>query len=346
MDNRYFWKGEDINNLTNDDSELADITTYFDNFPGNIVELGISTANNPTGFTTNSGYTNLKDIPENTSYYCYRSGEEANESPLYTITNENVFTKDYTTDSTKLNRIVVKNHNLGIVANETTYNIPTWCNAIKIYWKSKNASAGGTGNSISRYHENDTHHLDHNGRHRGGGDDPGHYYNHNREHHTTHHNWADKSGGTGGAGGNATVGWFIKYIKFTAGSNNKILYKITNGSAHENYIKIYENDVLKADYWFKNGTNGNAGTHAGGPIHHNNRDRNNDHAYKSSDDDHIADRHHERHHHRNTSYGGSNGAAGAAGTCSFSNDGGAAYLHYTSWNAGNAYATVYFFKYY
>tara|TARA_B100000925_G_C22008644_1_gene474967 strand:- start:1265 stop:2308 length:1044 start_codon:yes stop_codon:yes gene_type:complete len=346
MSNKYFWKGVDINNLTNSNSELTvdNFSTYFDNFPGDVSDTTPSTDNNPSGFTTNTGYTNFKDIPENTSYYCYNS-EEKDESPLYKITNENVFTKDYTTDSTKLSRIVVRSHNLGVVENETTYNIPTWCNALKFYWKSTNGVSGTTGNNKDKYHYNEKFHENHNGRHRGGGHDPGHYYNHNRENHTEHHNWVYAYGGAGGAGGTGTIGWFIKYIKFTAGSNNTIVYKITNSSAHNNYIKVYENNELKAEYYFKNGTNGNNGEHAGGPIHHSNRNVNNDHHYNSGDDDHVYDRHHERHHHRNTSYNGGAGAAGASGSCTMSNDGNAAYLHYNSSNTGSSYATVFFFKY-
>lgn len=338
MSNKYFWNGVDISDLTG--TTNTGTVGAFVNFPGNTSEVAPLTSQ-PTEFSTNAG--NFTNITENKSWFCYRDDELA---PPFSENGENIFTKNYSTNS-NLKKILVKYDYFN--SGSGTINIPEWCNAVKFFFTSKDGSVGNGGSGLNGGPgHNYDHDLQENERHRGRGNNPNHHWHHKHTHQHHHNNWAARSGGSGGNGGTAMVGWFLKYIQFTAGPNNTIEYSISSGNSGTSSAKVKSAGVTVAQYTFKNGAKGGTGTNASGP-HHNqtaNYHQYNVNLYRQNSNDTFNAYHY--HHQDSYSAGSSNGQKGSTGThgsCNISNSGTGEYLIYRQANTNNSQLWTYYFKY-
>lgn len=339
MSNKYFWNGVDMSDLTGT-TNTGNVGTFV-NFPGNTSEQAPLTSQ-PTAFSTNAG--NFDNITENNSWFCYRDDELA---PPFTENGENIFTKNYSTIS-RLKKILVKYDYF--TSGSGTINIPEWCNAVKFYFQSKNGSKGSNGANLNggpgnNYQYDADHYVAHRGRRN---QNPDHHRHWEQYHHHHHNNWAARSGGTGGNGGTAMVGWFLKYIQFTAGPNNTIEYSLTGGSSGTSSAKLKSDGATVAEYTFKNGTNGGNGGNASGPHHNhalNNWQGQQYQGLRGHNDQFFTLHVHHQSSYSAGSSNGSNGSAGANGSCTINNSGTGEYLIYRQSNTSNSQLWVYYFKY-
>ena len=322
-------------------SRVNELNNKFTNFPGMIAEETKLTSI-PSGFNSNAG--NFNDISENNSWWCYHK-DELSEAPSYFMNDENIFIKNFSHSSLfAKKKIIVKNQVIN--TGSGTINIPEWCNAVKFYFKSKNGTNGVNGNGVGAGpNHNYNQDSDHNFNHRGRGTDPNNHQHHNHNHHHHNNHWAARSGGAAGIGGTATVGWFFKYIKFTAGTDNTIEYSISTSGAGNSNVNLKSNNVTKAQYSFVNGGNGNNGTHATGPDKNHNSNHNYDNTTDKVSDDTWYTYHYAHNFHNNYgSTAGSPGSNGSNGTSTITNDGNAAYLTYIQSN-NEPQLYIYYFKY-
>ena len=157
---------------------------------------------------------------------------------------------------------------------------------------------------------------------------------HNNTH--IHHVYDAKNGGAGGAGGAGKIGWFVNYIKITAGTNNKLLYTVQSGQTGSS-VKIVENGTEKGlitfvdGGWGTNGTDATFGTTA---------DVHDDSGYDNNNSNHT--------HHVSGSEIGSPGDAGDAGTVTYSSlssVNGGIYLNYSHVINDSRKLKVYYFRY-
>jgi hypothetical protein len=371
MANRYYWDGIDLNTLMSQDatSLTSEITSKFGAMQGWVHESGQIT--NPNNFQSNENNGTYNTSIHKNSFYCYCSDEE-DEAPPYFIDRENIFAKDWTT-TTNYKKIHVTK--VSATSGQGTFNIPIWCNAVKIYFKSKTGSNGAQGGSIgtlnkggkhnantnytdSRFIDNSTggrnedrgHSNDH--RQTGNPNDYDRHYNHNKE--QWHHNTDITNGASGAAGGTAgacVLGFFTKYAKFTAGTNNTIDYSFSTSAGGTSIATLKQSGTDIVVYKFKNGANGGTGNSAYWSSHgSNNTNTHHDHAAGNDD---RRDRTHTRHHNHNwpdntVRNGSGNSGDGTAGSLDVANTttGGTKYLAY---NDGETTSTgaiiIYYFKY-
>lgn len=284
MANKYFFDGIDISTLTNSTSTIDNtlITDQFGGFPGVVIDEPRLTSA-PSNFTSNDGAFNSNT--HKPSYFCYNSDEEYETPPFFITNNENVaenlFVKNYSTTGYK--KIRVKNDEF--TSGTGTVLIPDWCNAIKMYFISKNGSPGAEGMDLGPINAKGAKVV--NGttvnQHRGAtGFEPENdydvnYHNHNQtgnsndwdrhDNNTRHHqhNMTDSTarfGGEAGAKGLSCMGWFSKYIKITAGATNTLDYAVSTNTSGTSTVALKEAGSTIANYEFKNATNGTNGSAA------------------------------------------------------------------------------------
>ena len=346
MSSRYYWEGEDIADITGTTSTNSTINGYFSGFPGNTADATeISTQD---GMTTNESDFNSLPIP-NTSYFCYNDDEDA-DAPDYTVNGTSIFTKTISNQ-----RLLVKYTSLSSTAGNGTLSIPSWCNGVKISFRCTNGTIGSTaGSSVSESNYNSNNHNNYNiAENNDHNVNRGFYHNRNNNHHNWNHNqhndqeavWNAQSGGSKGTGGIGKIGWFLKGIQFTAGSNNTIDYSISQTANANSIITVNENGSDIAVVTIKNGENGGSGTDAQSKTtddtHHNG-----DHNHYDVDGDHNTHHHNWNHYnHEQGSTAGVDGSDGSAGTVTFSGST-PIYLYYNNSNTTeNTRATIYYFRY-
>lgn len=346
MSNKYYWDGLDISDITGTTSTSSTINGYFSGFPGNTADATeISTQ---SGIATNAGEFNSLPTP-NTSYFCYNDDEDA-DAPAFIANGKSIFTNNISNQ-----RLLVSNISLSSTSGSGTLSIPSWCNGVKISFRCTNGTNGtGTGSGVtaSNYTEN-AHYVfyniennDHNVNRMG-------YHNRNNHHHNFNENqhddqaavWNAQSGGSPGNGGFGKIGWFLKSIQFTAGSNNTIDYSISQTQNTNSTITVKENDSDIASVTIKNGGNGGSGTDAKAKTTDDTH-YNIDHNHYNVDGDHNT--HHnnfEHYNHEQGSTAGDAGDPGDEGTVAFSGST-PIYLYYNNSNTTeNTRATIYYFRY-
>lgn len=346
MSIKYYWEGVDIADITGTTSTNSTINGYFSDFPGNITNVTEITTQ--SGMTTNaSEFTSLPS--PNTSYFCYNDEEDA-DAPDYTVNGTSIFTKTISNQ-----RLLVKYTSLSSTAGNGTLSIPSWCNGVKISFRCTKGADGATaGSNVSEsdYHSNyhNNYNFAHNNDHNV---NRGFYHNRNNNHHNWNHNehndqehsWSAQTGGSKGTGGIGKIGWFLKGIQFTAGSNNTIDYSITQTAASNSTINIKENGSSIAVVTIKNGGNGGSGTNAQSKTTDDTH-RNVEHGHYDVDGDHNTHHHNWNHYnHEKGSTPGVDGSDGSEGTISF---GGSTpiYLYYNNSNTTeDTRVSIYYFRY-
>ena len=148
----YYWEGVDIADITGTTSTNSNINGYFSNFPGNTANVAeISTQD---GITTNATTFNSLPTP-NTSYFCYNDDEDT-DAPGYALNGKSIFTNNFSNQ-----RLIVSNTSLSSNAGSGTLSIPSWCNGVKIVFRSLKGADGSTGSAVSGSNYNtDTHYDD------------------------------------------------------------------------------------------------------------------------------------------------------------------------------------------
>lgn len=374
MSNRYFWDGVDLNTLIyqNGQNLISEITNNFSGIQGLVYESG--QISNPNNFQSNENNGTYNTSIHKNSYYSYNSDEE-DEAPPFFIDGENIFAKDWST-STNYKKIHVASTSVSSNGGSGTFNIPHWCNAVKIYFRSRTGDVGNTGGSIgavnkggknntfntnytdNRYRENTaggknvTKDYGTNHERTGNSNDWDRRYNHNKE--TWNHNTdvTGASGAAGGAGGACVVGFFTKYAKFTAGTNNTMDYSFSSTNGGTSTATLKQDGTTKVQYNFKNGakgqTGGNAYWQTSGSDNNNGHNRN----HRGNDDDRNYTHTRTNNHNwdQNTVVSGS-GLAGyppAAGSVDVGNTttGDTKYLAYNDGQTTSSSALyIYYFKY-
>lgn len=368
MANRYFWEGIDLNTLMSQDATTltSEITSKYGGMEGWVHETG--QISNPNNFQSNENNGTYNTSIHKNSFYCYCSDEE-DEAPPFFINGENIFTKDWATSANYKKIHVTK---VSATSGSGTFNIPNWCNAVKIYFKSKTGSNGAQGGSIpaqnhqggrkdnttnynhlnfrSKDNRDAYHSKDHNRR--GNSSDWDRHYNHHKtdNHHNTYINHT-KNGGAGGTGGACVLGFFTKYAKFTAGTNNTIDYTFSTNAGGTSTVTLKQNGTDIVVYKFKNGTNGTQGEHAKWDPNQSNNRNNHNHVNHGNDD--RRNNNNTRHNRHNwpdhtavaSSTSGENGTAGSLDVAN-TTTGDTKYLAY---NDGQTTSTgaiiIYYFKY-
>tara|TARA_Y100001970_G_scaffold291773_1_gene430253 strand:+ start:863 stop:1906 length:1044 start_codon:yes stop_codon:yes gene_type:complete len=344
MSSKYYWEGVDMNNLTSSSSTDGTIGGYFSNFPGGL-QNNNTLSSEPTGMVTNE--TSFSALPSpNTSYFCYND-DEADDAPPFQVNGTSIFSSSFSSK-----RLLVSNVSLSKSAGNGTLSIPSWCNGVKIVFYSTKGNDGTTStsnvsgqNTNQNEHNDDYYVYDHNYRGDRGFYRSRHHNNH-RNHHHRHvdrsHNYDSKTGGTGGTGGTGRVGWFLKGVTFTAGSNNTVDYSITQTATANSIITIKESGSDKAVITFGNGGNGGNGSAAQlGTINNNHVNDNNEHH------NHGAYHHNNQNHynHTNGSADGADGADGANGNISFTGQQ-PTYIYYNNSSTSiDTRVTIYYFRY-
>lgn len=341
----YYWEGVDIADITGTSSTNSNINGHFSNFPGNTANVAeISTQD---GITTNATTFNSLPTP-NTSYFCYND-EEDTDAPGYTLNGKSIFTNNFSNQ-----RLIVSNTSLSSNAGSGTLSIPSWCNGIKIVFRSIKGSDGSAGSAVSGSNYNaDTHYDDDYNYNQNNNintnfirrNNRNNHHNNRHNHHDQAHNWSAKSGGAKGIGGLGRIGWFLKGIKFTAGANNTIDYSISTTAASNSTIRAKENGSVITDITIKNGGNGGNGGNAASKTT-DNKNANANHNKGNSYGDHNNHNNNENHYnHRHGSTAGGAGGSGDIGTVEF--DGTTpTYLYYNNPNTSEStMVTIYYFRY-
>ena len=374
MSNRFFWDGVDLNTLIyqNGQNLISEITNKFSGIQGYVYESG--QISNPNNFQSNENNGTYNTSIHKNSYYSYNSDEE-DEAPPFFIDGENIFAKDWTT-STNYKKIHVASTSVSGDGESGTFNIPHWCNAVKIYFRSRTGDVGTTGGSIGAvnkggknntfntiYTDNRYRDDTNGGRNEnkdqgnshdrtGNSNDWDRHYHHNIE--NWHHNTdvTGASGAAGGAGGACVLGFFTKYAKFTAGTNNTMDYSFSSSNGGTSTVTLKQDGTTKVQYKFKNGTKGETGNNAYWRTNNSNNDDNNTRNHRGNDDDRNWT-HTTAHNHRwpnNTAAPGS-GYAGnppTAGSVDVGNTttGDTKYLAYNDGQTTSSSALyIYYFKY-
>jgi hypothetical protein len=264
MSQKFYFNGVDLNDMIDNASSSSNtISNYYTNLPGSTTNTqNMETA--PSGFNSSEGGTTFSKYIHKNTYFCYDTDEEY-EAPPFKIDNENVFSKNFATNTTThSNRIIVHNTEVTQIGS-TTVNIPNWCNAIKLYFVSKEGSAGDYGSAgyASQNYSDVTNNSQNNSDH---------YYQQNsrynrsrnhRHHKSNNHNNKNYNlfSGAGGSGGKGVVMFFYKYIKFAPMSGNQIDVNISDddGGANNATLKHAQDGDLYTWEW-GNGSKGGSGT--------------------------------------------------------------------------------------
>lgn len=349
MSNKYYWEGVSIADITGTTSTNSTINGYFSDFPGNTANATeISTQD---GITTNES--NFSSLPSpNTSYFCYNDDEDT-DAPEYRVNGTSIFTNNISNQ-----RLLVTNVSLSSSAGSGALLLPEWCNGVKIVFRCTKGTDGiaGGGVNASNYNQDSDdsedydHHNNHNVNDNRGLFKNNRNYRNNFDVHRHNHNdqtinIAAQSGGAKGIGGIGRTGWFLKGIRFTAGSNNTIYYSITQTSNSNSTFTVKENNSNIAVITIKNGENGGDGGNASAATT-DNTNANANHDKVNYTGDHNVHRNNENHtNHQNGSTVGAQGYMGSDGTVSFSGST-PIYLYYNNNNTTeNTRATIYYFRY-
>jgi hypothetical protein len=353
MSNKYYWEGIDIAEITGTTSTNSTINGYLSGFPGNTTDATEISTQADDGMTTNESDFNSLPSP-NTSYFCYNDDEDA-DAPGYRANGKSIFTNNISNQ-----RLLVTNESLSSSAGTGTLNIPSWCNGVKIVFRCTKGADGsaGTGVSADNYNVNtDTNehydlHNNHNVNNNRGIFRNNRNYRQNFDvHRNNNHDQAinitAQNGGEKGIGGTGRIGWFLKGIQFTAGSNNTIDYSITTTHNSNSTITVKESGSNIAIVTIKNGGNGTDGTDASsGTI--DNVHNNVNHEHYNTDpgvNDNIHKNHQDHQNHQNGSAAGNPGDNGDSGAVSF-NGSTPMYLHYNNNSTTETTrATIYYFRY-
>jgi hypothetical protein len=253
-ENKFYWDGlkmEDINGTTSTHPNIN--SKGYPNFPANFIQASNSNplATQPSGFVSNTTFSNLPT--PNDGYWFFTDDEDAaGETPPFKWDGTSIFAQ------TIGNQRIRVSHS-EYTGGTGTVDIPDWCNAIKVYYISKKGTGGTAGDNVAAddYNVDAAHNRDEHKNNMTGGD-------HNKDDHNNthiHHKYAAKSGGAGGVGGGGKIGWFVNYIKFTASTNNKLLYTVQSGQSGSN-VKVVENNIVKGLITFVDGEDGTDGTDA------------------------------------------------------------------------------------
>jgi hypothetical protein len=363
MANRYFFDDTDISTLTNITTTInnTDISNSFSNFPGTIITK-TRLPSQPSNFITNYG-TTLDADAHAPSYFSYHSDEEGEAPPFYITsgtTTENIFSKNR--HSTYYQKIGVKN--VEITSGTGDLLVPSWCNAIKMFFVSKKGGVGSSGSHIGAVNGQG-------GKHSTGAgfevrlnanndgtnnNQTGNSNDYNRTRNTNHYHYNHRTdfnhtkyGGSGGDGGTACMGWFSKYIKFPAGSANKINYTVSNAdSGASRATLLNQNNTSIADYYFYNGAKGGTGSNAWWYPAAATHDDYNTYTHTGNDDDDNWTWY-EHNNHRWTANGvtqhGSKGNPGGRGYLNMQKAGTSTWLSYNVTSNESSKLIVYYFKY-
>ena len=229
MSNKFFWEGEDVSNLVNENTQSFEEFGY-KNFPGQFVEYS---GENRAG--------------------CYASEESG---PPFYYDNKSIFSQSNNDNE----RIRVKR--LSFTDGSGSTNIPTWCNAVKVHICSKK---GESGTGVEALNKDKSALLINYGRNWHHDDN---YYNNYENHKDTLHyhvqinNYDGESAYNGGSGGKGKNVYITKWVTFNAGNNNTIVYNLNNTSGGTSSVIIKESDVQKLNFTVTNGADGKDATAA------------------------------------------------------------------------------------
>jgi len=358
---KFYFEGVDLNDMIFSSSSTSTntIETYYTNFPGSTSTTNHMTTG-PTGFSSSENGTTFSKYIHKSNFFCYGDGEE-HEAPPFMIDNEPVFSKMFTATANQTNRVIVKYAELTTSGDIA---IPSWCNAVKLYFLSKKGSdaaygGGSTSQNYSRVY--DTAAENYNSLSSQDSDYWNDFWGTGSNNHRQHRTVYDRNRnyhiahGYGGKGGDGVVMFFYKYIKFPAGSGNTVAVIINSDEGESNSATLNAQGARAYTWEWGNGNPGTDGTLGSLnavinlPPHHQNFKT--DHNHNNDDSNR---RNHTTTYHKNniqnshTGAGGQvhQGSPGADGNPgSFDADAHPHYVKYTSSSVTSTSVKVYFFKY-
>lgn len=221
----YYWNNVSLDDLLTNDGQQNhnDIKTLYENFP----DYQLSSQE----------YDTYNDEP----------------APPFFIDGSNIFTNP--PGESVAGKIRVREQSYSSTDQNIT--IPSWCNAIKFYCRSKKGSNSNTSypaynatnvnnnvNEVAHHNKNVNNIFEHTNR------------NHNTQiHHNNNINYGPSAavyGGNGGAGG---IYYITKWIE-VSGNNVIIDYTCNNTSSGSNEVKIYDGEMKKCEFSVSNGADG------------------------------------------------------------------------------------------
>jgi hypothetical protein len=328
-ENKFYWDGlkmEDINGTTSTHTNIS--SNGYPYFPANFIQASNSNplATQPSGFVSNTIFSNLPT--PNDGYWFFTDDEDAaGEAPPFKLNGTSIFAQ------------TIGNQRIRVYHDEYTggsgtVDIPDWCNAIKIYYITTKGTSGTAGTALAGDDYNNTNDHDHN-EHKNYDAAWDHFHhNHDNNHHNDiHHNYEARNGGVAGTAGVGKIGWFVNYIKITAGTNNKLIYIMnTMGTSS---VEIKENDsITKGTILF---ADGGAGGDGGDGVSGTNA---NDHTnYDNGHEDH------DHHHDIAGSNHGAPGTPGTDGAITIASISTGIHLNYNHVTTNTKRLKVYYFRY-
>jgi hypothetical protein len=359
--NKYKYNGIELGTFTGDYSENSiegdtnynPASSFFKNMP--IISTGLeapfsSEPEPPSEFNTNS--TDGWQVNKYFKNWAWYDDEITNidyKNTLfpalpYSINHKNVYQTDFNPDSQMMMRVGAAYDTFN--SSNKTGTIPSWCNAIKIYFHTCSGATGTAGNTVAAQHVQNAG-FQHQGNHHHDGRAPDAQRNRNRfqdQRGHVDHQYEQANGGAGGDPGDSIQGWFYKYITFTPGTENTITTTFSTSASGTNSLELKSSTTTILTTTTTNGGIGNTGTNGVAPTTRSGENENWSVSERENDD-----RMHHQHRNRNSDFEsgsthGIKGIKGSTGFLTYTDISGSEYVYYSSGTRAEALFKVFYFN--